>query len=360
MTAYPNPRSRHTARTIALVMFLSAFAGSLSACSGKDDASEPATSITMLTYDAYVLPDGVAEELGDDHQIDVNVESSGDAGTMLTKAAVTARGNALDADVMFGVDTSLLSRAVDSDLFVDLPDSVLAKVPATRRDVTQSKLIPIDIGQVCVIADKGWFAERKLALPTTIESLADPKYKGLLVVEDPAASSPGLTFLAGTATALGDGWMDYWERLKANDVRIAADWSAAYEVEYTVSGGTRPLVVSYGSSPPAEVVFGDDPDAAPSSTVLEPTCIEQVEYAGVLASSTKQEPAIEMVTSMLGSTYQEGVPLSNFVFPLSADTPLPDVFARYAVRAKNPIVLDPVEMAMQAEAWLKQWRQIFG
>ena len=120
---------------------------------------------------------------------------------------------------------------------------------------------PVDFGDVCVNYDRTWFDEQGLAPPADLAALVDPAYRDLLVVPNPATSSPGLAFLAATVAEFGDdGWPDYWEQLRDNGVEVVDGWTEAYYERFSGAGdGPRPLVVSYGTSPPAEVVFADPP-----------------------------------------------------------------------------------------------------
>src|SRR5699024_9783929 len=104
----------------------------------------------------------------------------------------------------------------------------------------------------CLNIDPEWFAEHGIKEPSTLDDLIDPQYRGLFVAPGASTSSPGLAFLLATIDAYGeDGWQDWWQKLVENDVLITSGWSDAYNVDFTAGGneGTRPIVVSYGSSP---------------------------------------------------------------------------------------------------------------
>ena len=230
-----SPRPTRVARRRMLIG-LSALAF-VSGCADDGVSSERLREVRLVTYDAYVLPDGPMPSPASK----VVLLPSGDAGAMLTKASLNKERPA--GDVMFGVDTSLLTRAIDADLFAPLDESVRDLVPDEYRSLGGDSLVPIDVGQVCINADTRWFAEQKLALPQSFDDLILPSYKDLLVVENPAVSSPGLMFLAATVSAIGPSWSEWWQALKENGVKVAADWSEAYEREYTVrrrSHGGRP------------------------------------------------------------------------------------------------------------------------
>ena len=112
---------------------------------------------------------------------------------------------------------------------------------------------------MCLNYDASGLREAGLEAPASLDDLVDPAYAGTLVVENPATSSPGLAFLLATVAEYGEeGWQDYWRALRANGVEVAAGWEEAYYGSFSGSAGStgsRPIVVSYASSPPAEVVF---------------------------------------------------------------------------------------------------------
>jgi thiamine transport system substrate-binding protein len=206
--------------------------------------------------------------------------------------------------------------------------------------------------------DQSWFESLAIVAPTTLADLTDPRYRDLLVVESPVTSSPGLAFLIGTVARYGDGWRDYWQKLKDNGVSVRQSWDDAYSTDYTVSGGDRPLVVSYASSPPAEVVFSEGKRTEPASTVMTDSCVSQVEYAGVLSGTDRPELARKLVDFMQGPEWQSEIPLTNFVFPVVADTPLPEEFQKWAVRADAPLDVPAETIGEQRDAWIESWRSI--
>ncbi len=331
------------------------------ACGGDEESSGPddggnADKVVLVTYSGYTLPEEAAAEFTRETGIEIEVLATDDAGAALGRA-ILAAGDP-EGDLFFGVDTTFLTQATESDAFApaepiidDLPEGVLDP---------SGTLVPIDESTVCVNVDQSWFADHSLEPPTTFEDLADPRYRGLLVAEDPATSSPGLVFLAGTVATMGDDAPAYWARLRDNDVAIAGGWSDAYFSSFTVNGGDRPLVVSYASSPPAEVMGSDDPEAEPKSTVMESTCTRQVEYAGILRGARNPEGARRLLEAMQSPTWQAALPESNYVFPVLADVELPDAFARFAVRPDEPVELDPEEVGRRRDEWLDRWRDTMG
>ncbi|MET0421161.1 MAG: thiamine ABC transporter substrate-binding protein [Acidimicrobiia bacterium] len=319
-------------------------------------ATKPDTTITLVTHDAFAVSKPVLAAFTAKTGVKVKVLKSGDAGAALNQMILT-KDNPV-GDVFFGVDNTFLGRALDEGVFETYDALGLATVaPAYQLDATHH-LTPIDHGDVCINYDKRWFTKHGVAVPATLDDLTKPAYKGKLVMENPATSSPGLAFLLATIARYGnDGWQDYWTKLHANDVKVVDDWTTAYEGNFTQGGnqGTYPLVVSYASSPPAAVYYSKpQPKASPVGTMLD-SCFQQVEFAGVLAGTKHQAAARQLVDFMLSSQFQEDIPLQMFVFPVVSGTKLPPVFEKFAEVAPNPLTLPPATIQKNRDQWIEQW-----
>ena len=317
----------------------------LSACSTSE--AEP-TELILITHDSFVLSEGILGEFTADTGITVTVLNNGDAGAMVNQAILT-KDNPV-GDVMFGVDTTFLTRAVNAGIFVEYQSPLLSAVPDELE--YSSAVTPIDVGDVCINYDKQLLGNSP---PTSLQDLANPAFRGQLVVENPATSSPGLAFLLATISEFGeDGWQDYWRSLVANDVLAVSGWEEAYWGEFTIGGGgDRPIVVSYASSPPAEVFYGEL-DEAPTAS-MRSGCFRQVEYAGILQDSMAAEALIDFLLSI---TVQEDIPLSMFVFPANAEAVLPDLFVQYTEMPENPLTMNPEDIEAHRDRWIAEWTDI--
>ncbi len=322
-----------------------------------------AAGVTLVTYDSFPEADtSLNEALGRftaDTGIDVDILVAGDTGTMLAKAALTA-GNP-EGDVMWGIDNTFLSRAVEEDIFEPYEAAGLGNVPSELTDlVPNADATPVDYGDVCVNYDIGWFDERGLEPPTSFDDLVDPAYAGMLVVQNPATSSPGLAFLLATIDEYGaDGWQQYWQALGDNGVEVVESWTQAYYERFTwAGGGPTPMVVSYGTSPPAEVIFADPPrDDAPTG-VMESTCFRQVEFAGVLRGTDAPEEARQLVDFLISEEFQQELPLNLFVYPANSSVDLPQEFVDFAVAPDEPRTLDPDVIDENRSTWIDEWTEL--
>jgi thiamine transport system substrate-binding protein len=360
---------------VAAIAVLSASVLVLSACSSvsstnsNEEAGEsseatdegaPAT-VQLLTHDSFALSEDVIADFEESSGITLELVSGGDAGSMVAGAILAA--GAPTADVIFGVDNTLVTRALEADVFEPYTSTNADALRPELADQTfDGRVTPIDFGDVCINIDDGWFEAEGIAPPTTLDDLADPQYADLLVVEDPGTSSPGLAFLLSTVSRYDEGWTDYWQRLLNNGVKVAGSWSDAYYGDFTFGGGgDRPIVVSYATSPPAEIVYAEgEPPEVPSTSVMTDGCYRQIEYAGILAGSDNVEAAQQVIDWMLSPEVQADIPLNMFVFPARAGVELPEVFAKFVPQVSKAEQLPSEFIADNVNDLLSEWGSVMG
>ena len=326
--------TRYLMLTLAVTLAVSA---TTTVVTAAPSSAASTTTITLVTHDSFAVSKRVLRGFEDQTGIHVKVLQAGDAGAALNQVILT-KSNPI-GDVFFGVDNTFLSRALQAGVFAEYRSPALSTVPAAYQLDPSHHLTPVDHGDVCINYDKQWFAKQKLPVPNTLADLTKPAYKGRLVVENPATSSPGLAFQLATIARFGtNGWRDYWAKLRANDVKVDDGWESAYDGDFTqgANHGTYPLVVSYASSPPAAVYYSKpQPTTSPVGTMLD-SCFRQVEFAGVLKGTAHAAAARKLVDFMVSAPFQSDVPLQMFVFPVREGTPLPAVFTKFAEVAPRP------------------------
>ncbi|QDB80491.1 thiamine ABC transporter substrate-binding protein [Georgenia wutianyii] len=336
--------THRTAAALAAVLTL----GACSATTGADGQQEDV--LRVVTHDSFHLSDGLLADFEEATGYTVELIAPGDGGALVNQLVLT-RDNPL-GDVVFGIDNSFAARAVE--------EGVLApyRSPDAAETAFDDALTAVDYGDVCVNIDRAWFAEEGLAEPRTLADLADPAYADLLVVTNPATSSPGLAFLLATVAEFGeDGWEDYWRDLTANGVRVVEGWSDAYYVDFSGSegAGPRPLALSYSSSPAAEVP-GDG--SAPGTGALLETCFRQTEYAGVLSGARNVEGAQAFVDFLLSPQVQADIPGSMYMYPVQEGVELPAEWAEHAPASEEPLDLAPEDITENRDRWVETWTEI--
>jgi thiamine transport system substrate-binding protein len=337
----------------------------VSACAGQPAPTASPTpsgprSLRVMTHDSFAVSEGVLAQFEAENNVKVQFLKSGDTGTALNKA-ILSKDNPL-ADVFYGVDNTFLSRALDEGIWIPYASPLLDQIPDSFELDAQKRALPVDYGDVCLNYDRAYFAEKNLPPPQSLDDLLKPEYKGLLVVQNPATSSPGLAFLLATIGVKGDpGYLDYWKGLVENDVLVVNDWETAYYTEFSGSSGKgpRPIVVSYNSSPVFELIYAETPlDEPPTAAVVQDdTCFRQIEFVGILKGGQNQDLAEKWVDFMLSTPFQEDLPLQMFVFPVNPAAKLDDAFVKHLQIPQRTAFVSPQEIAANREKWLKEWTE---
>jgi thiamine transport system substrate-binding protein len=345
--------------TLLLLSFLFLLAACAPTATATPVSTEPQT-LTVMTHDSFAVSEAVVKAFEEANNAKLVFLQSGDAGAMLNKAVLTK--DAPLADVLFGVDNTFLSRALEEDIFEPYQSSALNEIPDEFKLDDSHHALPVDYGDVCINYDKAYFTEKNLAIPQSLEDLTKPEYEGLLVMENPATSSTGLAFMLASVAHYGDSFTDYWQALKDNGVVVVDGWETAYYNNFSASSGKgpQPMVVSYGTSPAAEVIFADPPiDDAPTASILGPdTCFRQIEFVGILKGTQKRALAEKFVDFMLSKQFQEDVPLQMFVYPVNPNAALPEAFTKYAQAPEQAASLAPEVIAEKRDAWIQAWTDV--
>jgi thiamine transport system substrate-binding protein len=313
--------------------------------------------VVLVTHDSFAVSKPVKAAFERESGLKLRILETGDAGEALNRALLTA--GKPQGDVLFGVDNNLLSRALAGRLFEPYSPPALDRV-VRRYDLDPDhRVVPVDHGEVCLNTDRGWFDRHGVAPPRSLEDLIDPRYRRLLVVENPATSTPGLAFLLATIAHYGEGrWQRYWQDLRANGVLVTSGWEEAYTARFSGAAGSkgnRPIVVSYASSPAAEVYYAGRKLAQAPTAVVEDGCFRQIEFAGILRGTRNEAGARKLVDFMLSPRFQADVPLQMFVFPVREGTPLPDVFRKFALVVPHPLDLTPEQIGANRDRWIREW-----
>lgn len=310
--------------------------------------------VVVVTHDSFAVPDEVRERFEESTGLTVTFVAPGDGGSLVNQLILTK--DAPLGDVAFGVDNTFAARALEAGVFTDYVSNSPAASDAAHFAIPGSTaLTAIDYSDVCLNVDLGYFEERGVEPPATFDDLTSAEYRGLVSVTNAATSSPGLAFLLATIAAKGDGWQEYWAQLKANDVRVTPSWSDTYYTDFSAPnyGGEYPVVLSYASSPPFEVIEGE-----PTTAALLDTCFRQVEYAGVLEGARNPEGGRAVVDWLLSNDFQASVAESMYVYPVSSRVELPATWLAYAPLAPEPWFIAPDEIAASRDAWIAEWSEI--
>ena len=310
-------------------------------------------TLRVLVHSSFSLPKPLLAQFEAESGVKLSIIKAGDAGEMLNKLILT-RAQPI-ADVVFGLDNALVAKAQAA--------KVLEPLQYTQGSATAQvgvNVVPVDYGYVNLNFDKAAFAKSGLALPKSLEDLAQPAYRNLLVVPNPATSSPGYAFLLATIAGMGEEKaFDWWARMRGNGMKTVKGWTEAYYTEFSRNGGTRPLVVSYASSPAAEVFFNKEKmtESPTGNLFLKGGVFRQVEGLALVAGGGQREAANKFIRFMRSGGVQEALQTTMWMYPIEAHTPMADVM-KHAAEPNAFDSLSAETIADKGSTWVARWTQV--
>ncbi|TNF60205.1 MAG: thiamine ABC transporter substrate-binding protein [Burkholderiales bacterium] len=319
-------------------------------------AARAQVPLRVMTHGSFDLPKELLARFEQEAGVSLQIVKGGDAGEMLNRLILT-RARPV-ADVVYGIDNTLLPRALAAGV-LDSHDGPAARRPALAD--LPGPLVPVDYGYVTLNIDKSWFEQKGLALPQSLQDLTLPAYRNLLVVQNPATSSPGQAFMLATIAGLGEeAAFDWWARMRANGVKVVKGWSEAYYTEFSRNGGTRPIVVSYATSPAAEVFYSEKKISEPptANLFLKGGVYRQVEGVGLVrgGNPAAREAAGRFIEFMRSDEVQQALQTSMWMYPVEPGVAR-DPVMRHATEPAGFESLTPEQLA-RAARWQQRWTRV--
>ncbi|MFP4011698.1 MAG: thiamine ABC transporter substrate binding subunit [Spirochaetaceae bacterium] len=351
--------TRYTGRIAALiaaVAMLFVVLQSLSAAGVEESDVPPVEErrgetdeLVIYAYDSLPgsLEDLAADHFESEYGVSVTFERVGDSGDVYTQAYLEREDP--EADVLLGLDSSDVPRAREDGLLEPYEPSNLQVVDERVIVDDSFHAVPYDWGYIVLNVD----TEQVDSIPQTWDDLLSSEYRDSIIMLNPGTSSPGRNFLLYTVAEFGpEGFIDYWRELRPNILTVTGGWSEGYGL-YTE--GEAPFVVSYELSPAYHREFEDS--TRYDTVLIDDAGYLQVEVAGITRGATNRLNAERFIDFMVGETFQEEIPLSQFMYPVHPDVALPDSFGELD-RISRPVMLDPREVAENFEEWLSEWEEV--
>lgn len=315
-------------------------------------------TLTVLTYDSFAVSADLVEAFEAENNVKLQFIAAGSGGEVIARAVLTKDDPI--ADVIIGFDYSQFGKVFSNDILEAYESPELTNIPEMYQLDAEDRALPFNFGEICINYDKKYFAEHDLAVPTSLDDLLKPEYKGLLVTQDPSASNTGIGFLIATIEKYGeDGFVNYWNGLIQNGLVIGNSWSSTYYTNFSAASGNgeQPMVVSYTTSPAAEFIYSETGDAPTDSLTADGMCYRSIEFCGILKNTKNPELAQKFIDAFIGKEWQEDLPMQMFVYPVNELAVLPEEFELYGKPAVNPVMPDPELVAEKHDEWVRTWAE---
>lgn len=270
-----------------------------------------------------------------------------DSATLLSRLKL--EGKASKADVVLGLDTSLMAEAEASGLF--RPHGLTPERIAVPGGWTDPTFLPFDWGWFAFVYDRTKLAKPPASLAELIETDAPVK----ILIEDPRTSTPGLGLLVWMQAVYGDQAPAMWKKLAPKIVTVTKGWSEAYGMFLE---GEADMVLSYTTSPAYHVIAeGKDQYAA---AIFSEGHVAQVEIAGIPAAAPNPELARDFLAFMLSDRFQSAIPEGNWMYP--AVTPAAGLPAAFAAlpQPERTLTVAPEAVKDNRRVWIDAWTAALG
>lgn len=309
-----------------------------------------APEVRLAVPSSFELPKDALAAFEQENRIKVAIVKMG-AGNEMANRLILLRGKNPPADAVYGLDGINIHKVREAGVLA-------AKQPQCADTVVKLPgICAVDYGWVALNYDKKWFAQNKLPLPQTLEDLAKPQYRNLLAMPNPGTSGAGLSFLLANIAGLGEEQaFAWWAQMRKNGVKTTKGWSEAYYTEFTLNGGSRPMMVGYAASPAAEVFYSEGRLKAPDmgSLFLKGGVYLQTEGAAVLNHAKQPEAAAKLVRHLQSSTVQRAIPAAIWMYPAVRRTPLHPAMI-HAPIPKAHFSPRPERIAAKQKEWVGRW-----
>lgn len=319
---------------------------------GEAAEQENNKELVIYCYDSFASEWGagpsIVKAFTEKTGITVRLEAPGDAVTLLTQLILEKESP--KADVVIGLDNNLLERTLEADILIPYESPMLKGIRSELILDDSHHLIPFDYGFFALCYD----SESLKEIPASLEDLTDPRLKDSIILMDPRTSTPGMGFLLWTMKVYGENWKDYWERLEPNILTITESWSTGYGL---FTNGEAPIVLSYSSSPAYHVEYEDS--TRYQAMIFEEGHPVQIEGAGIVKGTKNEAEGQLFIDFLLNEESQQTLALSNVMFPVKEETPLPPSFD-FALKTDNILNLQESDLSEDSSNAVQEWLEILS
>jgi thiamine transport system substrate-binding protein len=333
---------------LAIAMVFSAFSAFSTLASAKD--------LRVIVHSSFDLPKPLLAKFESEAGVKLKIVKGGDSGEMLNKLILTKK--APIADVVYGIDNAQAVKAKAADVLDAYNGAGLSKeAQGDSKAEFAGMAVAVDYGFVTLNYDKATVAKRGIPLPKSLEELAQPAYKKWLVVENPATSGPGYAFLLATIANMGEEKaFAWWKSMRGNGMKVAKGWTEAYYTDFSRNGGAYPIVVSYASSPAAEVFYSKEKltDSPTASLFLPGAVFRQVEGVALIKGGKQRAEAEKFLEFMRTADVQEALQTTMWMYPMQSTTKRADAM-RYAPEPTKFESLPAAVIAEKGAGWISRW-----
>ncbi len=308
-------------------------------------------TLTVYTYDSFISDWGPGPQVKKAFEKDCgcNLKMVGleDGVSLLNRLKLEGKNS--NADIVLGIDTNLTAEAKATGLFI--PHQLSMGHSALPQKWDDDTFLPYDYGYFSFVYNRETLKRPPTSLKELVENPDAPK----ILIQDPRTSTPGLGLLLWIKKVYGDESDKAWEKLSSRIVTVSKGWSEAYGLFLK---GEAPMVLSYTTSPAYHIIA--EQDERFSAAHFSEGHYQQIEVAGLLASSRQPELGRAFLEFMQSPTFQNIIPTTNWMYPAALDiSKLPDAYKRLIDPSPALLFNDRV-IAQNRKRWVNDWLEVMS
>jgi len=302
-------------------------------------------TLTVYTYDGFAAEWGPGPGLKAGFEAICGctlnwVAADSSIGTL---RRVQLEGEGTEADVIVGLDTAIAGEARATGLFaehgLELADLALPEA------WTDAQFVPFDYSHFAFM----YHADQMAEPPRSFEELIALPDSVKIAIQDPRSATPGLGLLLWVKAAYGERAPEIWAGLKPHILTVTREWSESYALFLE---GEADMVLSYTTSPAYHLI--EDNDDTIRAALFEEGHFPQIEVAGILKSSPRQDLARQFLAYLTAPAGQAIIPTTNWMFPvIDLGDALDPAFAGLPQPAKT-LSLDEADIVAHTPDWIAE------
>jgi len=300
--------------------------------------------LTVYTYDSFVAEWGpgplLEEKFEKECNCDLELIGLSDGVEILTR--IMYEGKNTNADVVLGLDSNLLQRARDTNLFNQHNIDITNLAISNRFD--DDVFVPFDYGYFSFIYDSTKTSEPPKSFDDLLQS-----NNIRIIIQDPRTSTPGLGLLLWIKDIYGSKATEVWAKLGEKIVTVTPGWSEAYGL---FLDGEADMVLSYTTSPAYHITYEND-YRYKAAHFIEGH-YEQIEVAAKLKNTQNDKIADKFLKFIISKEAQDILPTTQWMYPVILEADLPESYD-HLIKIENPLRIEPEEIFLNNEQWIREW-----
>ncbi|MBO3763048.1 MAG: thiamine ABC transporter substrate-binding protein [Thermoproteota archaeon] len=252
--------------------------------------------------------------------------------------------NAPQADVILGIPDFYSKVVIDSGVLETFTPNNLSLIPRSEIFDSSGYVFPLDKGYILITYNLTIIKKKNLPVPSNLDDLLNPAYKGLVFYQDPTTSGTGLAFLVWVLSVKGETeGFSFLKKLEGNIKFHPSGWSSSINA-------LKIGEVAIGSMFSTDVGYSEVPNL---TTTAEVGFVYR-EGIALVKGAKHPNAAKKFIEFALSNEGQNLTAPYNYMYPVNPKASYSDI--AYAPIPKEVITFN-TSLSGNVTQWLELWRR---